>query len=316
VPPRARTGQLAAPEVLSGREAWFALNSIADLGAASLLRLARRFGSPKAALAASREELIVLGRISPEQADQICALAADPTRLRRQLARLARAGIRLLSLSEPLYPESLRALRTPPPLLYLKGQLKPRDSRAAAIVGTRNPTASGARLAREFALALAGQGRTIVSGLALGVDSAAHEGALEAGGRTIAVLGCGLSRVYPPENGPLAARIIEQGCLLAEVPPWASVSRGALLARDRIQAGLSQATVVVQAHESCGSIVAAKHSLACGRAVFAVPWECEPFAAGWERLRRMGAKRVNSAAELLRAFARLEPEPPTPAGLF
>ena len=303
-------------EPLSGQEAWFALNSVKDLGAASLLRLARRFGSPEAALAASREELIVLGRIASHQADQICALAADPASVRRQIAALAQARVRLLSVSDAKYPGSLLALRTPPPLLYLKGRLTRDDSRAVAVVGTRNPTPSAAHLARQLAAALARAGWTVVSGLALGIDTAAHEAALDSGGRTIAVLGCGLRRSYPPENAHLANSISRaaenQGCLLAEVPPWASVSRGALLARDRLQAGLSLATVVVQAHESCGSIVTAKHALACKRTLFAVPWECEPFAAGWKRLREMGAGRINSPADLIRALSRLQAEPPPP----
>jgi DNA processing protein len=310
VPSRARAGELARSKGgLSGREAWFALNSVEGLGAGSLLRLARRFGSPEAALAASREELIALGRIGAGEAERIRALAAEPESIRRRIAGLERHGIRLVCLGERSYPGSLLALRSPPPLLYLSGRLKSADRRAVAVVGTRSPTASGARLARQFARALAREGWTVVSGLALGIDAAAHEGALESGGRTIAVVGCGLRRVYPPENEGLAARVARQGCLVSEIPAESRVCRGSLLARDRIQAGLCAATVVVQGQENCGSMVTAKHALACGRAMFAVPWECDPFAAGWEKLRRMGARRVNSSEELVRALSDLEREP-------
>jgi DNA processing protein len=219
-------------------------------------------------------------------------------------------GITVLSLEEAQYPSLLRDLKSPPPLLYLRGALGDEDKRAVAVVGTRDPTSIAARLSRRLARGLAERGFTIVSGLARGVDTAAHRGALAAKqGRTVAVLGSGLLNIYPPENALLAARIRKRGCLLAEVPPDAQVDRRLLLARDRIQAALSLAVIVVQAYPECGSIVTAQHALRCRRTLFGVPWPQGPFADGWRQLHLMGAHVVERDVDLDALAAQLDSGP-------
>lgn len=293
---------------------WAALNQIEGLGAAAMLRLARVFGSPEDALRASREELVLRGRLSPGQAREVARAPDSLDLLAERIAAWAEAGIALIAIGDPDYPEGLSALRTPPPLLYVRGELAARDAHAVAVVGSREPTAEGEAVAERLAGGLAERGFTIVSGLARGIDTAGHRGALAAaGGRTVAVLGCGLRRVYPPENVALAEEIARRGCLVAEVPPEREVSRGLLLARDRIQAALSRAVIVVQAHRVCGSIVTASHAVACGRLLYGVPWAQPPFSEGWEKLGKMGARPLEPGADLdlvAQEIARAVPPPP------
>ncbi len=158
---------------------------------------------------------------------------------------------------------------------------------------------TGAMLARRLARDFAGRGFTIVSGLARGIDTAGHRGALSTKeGRTIAVLGSGLLRVYPPENTVLASQLARRGALVSEVPPDTEVDRRLLLARDRIQAGLSRAVIVVRAHQECGSIVTAQHAVHCGRLLFGVPSEVPRFGAGWRRLQGLGARPITPESDL------------------
>ncbi|UCC67003.1 MAG: DNA-processing protein DprA [Armatimonadota bacterium] len=286
----------AAPE---GALWWAALQEVEGVGAGTMLRLARVFGSAEGAVRASREELIARGGLSGEQADQVMGLRESAGRLRGRVQVWAEAGIELVGMDDARYPGGLRDLRSAPPLLYVRGTLIPEDARAVAVVGTREPSRAGARAARRLGRGLAERGFTIVSGLARGIDTAGHRGALAAEqGRTVAVLGCGLMQIYPPESGMLAARIAERGCLMAEVPPERRVDRRLLLARDRIQAALSRAVIVVQAHGECGSIVTARHARQCGRMLFAVAWEEPRFLAGWERLRELGARTIQADANL------------------
>jgi DNA processing protein len=271
---------------------WAALNRVDGIGAATMLRLAGVFGSPEAAVKASVEDLIARGRLTPGQAADVKSISLES--LRQMISAWSQAGIGLLSIGDERYPRSLLDLRTPPPLLYLRGAVTSEDARSVAIVGTREPTREGEEITAELAQKFAQRGLTDVSGLARGIDTAGHRGALLAPtGRTIAVLGSGLLRIYPPENAELAEAVASRGCLMAEVPPDAEVNRRSLLARDRIQAALSRAVIVVQAHRECGSIVTARHAVACRRLLFAVPWTDGPFAAGWERLRQMGALPIS-----------------------
>lgn len=298
---------------------WAALQQVEGVGAATMLRLARAFGSAEAALAASSEELMARGGLSREQAAGMAASAGALPALRSEIEGLEREGIRLLVIGEPGYPPELLDLRSPPPLLYVRGRLREEDRRAVAVVGTREASREGARLARKLGRGLAERGFTIVSGLARGIDTAGHRGALQAReGRTVAVLGCGVQRVYPPENGLLAAKIARRGCVLAEAPPQAEVHRRYLLARDRVQAALSRALIVVQAHGRCGSLVTARHAVRCGRLLLGVAWEQEPFAEGWERLQALGARRLEASTSLDEIAAEIErgPDPPSQVGLL
>ena len=275
------------------------MQEVAGLGPAAMLRLARVFGSPEQAVKASPQELMARGGLSEEQAAHMARAADSMAALRRRLERLGNHGITLCSLEDAGYPPGLLDLRSPPPLLHLRGALLPEDARAVSVVGSREPDQAGRRLARRLAQGLSERGFTIVSGLARGIDTAAHRGALASrAGRTIAVLGCGILHIYPPENGMLASRIARRGCLLSEVPPETEVDRRFLLARDRLQAALSQAVIVVQAYAQCGSIVTARHAQRCGRRLYGVPWQASPFREGWEKLQQLGADPVCDDTDL------------------
>jgi DNA processing protein len=290
------------------------MHQVEGIGAATMLRLARTFGSPAAAVQADPAALMSRGRLSAVQAEQMSAVRANLDALQEAISAMQERGISLCALGDPCYPGGLLALRNPPPLLYLRGDLRPDDERAVAIVGTREPTREGAWLAKWLARQLAERGITIVSGLARGIDTAGHRGALAAAqGRTIAVLGCGVLRLHPPENGVLAAQIARRGCLAGEIPPDREVERRFLLARDRIQAALSRAVIVAQAHRECGSMVTARHAVRCRRLLYAVPWTEEPFAEGWQRLQRLGARPVMRGTDLEALVAEIDATPrPSP----
>ncbi len=282
-----------------GAAGWLALQQAPGMGAAAMLRLARLFGSPEGALRAPIEDLVSRGGLSVDQATAVVQQRGQDEVLRRLIDDWRAQGIDLICIDDAKYPAQLRDLRTPPPLLYVRGSLTTGDARALAVVGTREPDRTAVelaqRLAREFSL----RGFTIVSGLARGIDTAGHRGALSPEqGRTVAVLGCGLLRVYPPHNARLAEEIAQHGCLLSEVPPEVDVQPGLLLARDRIQAALSRAVIVVQARGECGSIVTARHAVQCGRLLYAVPWDRPPFSEGWKILRSLGALPITAGADL------------------
>ena len=195
--------------------------------------------------------------------------------------------------------------------LWVRGTLPPPGLRIA-VVGTRTPSLVGRERARNWSRQLTESGVNVLSGLARGIDTEAHRAALAVGGRTIAVLGNGLFNIYPPENKALAARICRQGALVSELLPEATVSRHGLLARDRLQAALTQAVIVVQTHTGCGSLTTARYAVSCRRPLFALHWQEEPFTTGLARLRQIGAVSVgfDNLEEIFRAAA----EPPR--GLF
>ncbi|MBI4769983.1 MAG: DNA-protecting protein DprA, partial [Chloroflexi bacterium] len=219
-------------------------------------------------------------------------------------AELARtAGLGLLCWDDPGYPQLLLEIPNPPPLLYLKGQLTEADEWAVAVVGTRRATAYGREVARELSYQLAASGVTIVSGLARGIDSAAHMAALDAGGRTLAVLGCGLDRVYPSENARMAAAIARQGALLSEFAVGVPPESGNFPARNRVISGLTLGTLVVEAGEVSGALITAEMAAEHGRQVFVVPGSILSHASkGANRLIQDGAQLVRSADDILEAL--------------
>lgn len=291
---------------------WAALQRADGVGAATMLRLARAFGSPKAAVEAPPEDLRGRGGLTQDQAAQVGRAGEEIDALRAQLDAFTADGIRFVDIEDDGYPAALLDLRGPPPLLSVRGDLVPQDARAVAVVGTRRPDAEGARFARTIARELAERGFTIVSGLARGIDTAAHRGALDsASGRTIAVLGSGLMRIYPPENRSLAEAISRRGCLMSEVLPDTPVQRRLLLARNRIQAALSRAVIVVQAHRECGSLVTARQAEQCCRPLYAVPWPEHPFSEGWGSLQRLGARALQQAFDFDRLAAEIDAAPLT-----
>ncbi len=296
--------------------AWLALNHIPGAGAVTLRRLVSRFGSPQAALEAPAEDLVALGGLAVPQAHALKRLTADPDWLARLADDLRQCGTQLVSQENEAYPANLRLLRDAPPLLYVRGSLTADDDAAVAIVGTRTPSPCGAEAAQAIARSLAARGVTVVSGLAVGVDGAAHRGALAAG-RTIAVLGCGIDRIAPRQHEALGDEIIEAGALLSEVPPGTRASRETLLARNRIQAGLAKAVIVIQCRSRGGSFSTARRALQAGRSVFAVTWAQAEFGAGVTRLQQLGARAAGMneiiAAAAEAAFAALpQSAPPIP----
>jgi DNA processing protein len=247
---------------------WVALASVPGVGGKTVTRLLAHFGSVSAIFAASTEELAAVPRLATEQAQTIASLSLEPFEAR--IADYEAAGIRLITWEESAYPANLLLINDAPPLLLVRGDLLPADNRAVAIVGTREPRPVSADLAYELAAEFARCGWTVVSGLALGIDAAAHRGTLSEGGRTLAVLGSGVDTIYPRNHTKLAKAISEQGAVLSEVLPEARVSRQTLLARNRLTSGLSRAVIVVQSSADSGSAHTARRALEQGRLVLAI----------------------------------------------
>jgi DNA processing protein len=250
---------------------WVGLASIPGVGGKTIQSLLTHFGDLEAVFHASPESLRAVRGVGPiiSQAIQTINLA----QVEADLARFEAEGIQAITaLDVERYPAQLRrGLDDWPPVLFVRGRLVPRiDMPCVAIVGTRWPRPDRADLARQIAFELARRGLAIVSGLALGIDAAAHQGALDAGGRTLAVLGSGLKRIYPEANAPLADKIALDGAVLSETHPAVAVAPQRLVARNRIISGLSQAVIVVEAGEDSGSLIAARRAWDQGRAVFAM----------------------------------------------
>ncbi|HEV8200229.1 MAG TPA: DNA-processing protein DprA [Candidatus Polarisedimenticolia bacterium] len=214
--------------------------------------------------------------------------------------RARRLGVVVLTPDDPGYPPLLKGTADPPGVLYMRGGIAADDRLAIAVVGARRATPSGLELARRIGVDLARAGFTVVSGLARGIDAAAHRGALEGGGRTIAVLGSGLDRIYPEEHEALARSIVERGTLLSEQPPGVAPLGGHFPKRNRIIAGMAWATVVVEGTHNSGSLITANLALEEGRLVFAVPGNVgEPNAEGTNALLRSGAHCCRGAEDVL-----------------
>jgi DNA processing protein len=219
------------------------------------------------------------------------------------------SSVQTVARREPNYPTLLRELHDPPPMLYVRGEADALAATGVAVVGARACSAYGAQVARALARDLAAAGIVVVSGLARGVDGEAHRGALESGGRTIAVLGCGIDRDYPRSHAELARRIVSSGAVVSEYPPGVEPAPWRFPARNRIIAGLSLATVVVEARERSGALITADFALELGRDVFAVPGEITSgLSAGTNDLLRQGAAPLTSARDVLEALG-IEPTP-------
>ena len=289
--------------------------------------LLERFGSPAAVFAASPAELAKVGGIGPRLAADLptlssAAMADDTIALCRERdVQIAVEGAAVREVATdgdawperaipahpvPDYPPLLSRIDDPPGLLFVRGTLLPQDSLAVAIVGSRHATDYGLRVAERLGGDLARAGYTVVSGLARGIDAAAHRGALAAGGRTIAVLGSGVLEVYPPEHEDLATAVTEAGAVISEQPPLASPQRGAFPQRNRIVSGLSLGVIVVQASERSGALITARLAGEQGREVFAVPGPIDGrMSRGCHRLIRDGAKLVERVDDVLEEFGPL-----------
>jgi DNA processing protein len=249
---------------------WLALTSISGVGGVTVRRLIERFGSVEEVFDAPDDELLQVSRITPDVIAQMHAISLE--NLESDLASMSYDFLQVLTWDDDDYPENLRSISDAPPLLFVLGDMLRDDARAVAIVGTREPSPPRLALAEMMARELSGRGVTIVSGLALGIDSAAHRGALLAdGGRTLAVLGSGMRAIHPRENVPLAEEIATRGALISEFLPNTPARGQNLMARDRIISGLSLAVIVIEAGIKSGTLDTAAKAQRQGRALFAVP---------------------------------------------
>jgi len=277
---------------------WVAFNLVKGIGAVRLQALRDHFGDLAVAWQAPLEALRAAG-LSLKLAERVAQIRVQVD-LEKYLARIGSQGIQILTWEDELYPARLKEIDQPPPVLYVRGSLTAEDAWAVAVVGTRRVSAYGRQVAEELAANLAGNGVTVISGLARGVDGSAHQAALKAGGRTIAVLGCGVDRIYPPEHTQLADKIIANGALLSDYPPGTPPDASNFPPRNRIISGLSMATVVVEAGETSGALITAQFAVDQGREVFAVPGNIlAAQSKGTNRLIAQGAHPMLSAHDLL-----------------
>jgi DNA processing protein len=277
---------------------WVGFNLVKGIGAVRLQALRDHFGDLAVAWQAPLEALQAAG-LSLKLAERVAQIRVQVD-LEKYLARIGSQGIQILTWEDELYPARLKEIDQPPPVLYVRGSLTAEDAWAVAVVGTRRVSAYGRQVAEELAANLAGNGVTVISGLARGVDGSAHQAALKAGGRTIAVLGCGVDRIYPPEHTQLADKIIASGALLSDYPPGTPPDASNFPPRNRIISGLSMATVVVEAGETSGALITAQFAVDQGREVFAVPGNILAVQSkGTNRLIAQGAHPMLSAHDLL-----------------
>lgn len=265
-----------------------------------LLSLLKRYPRPQDIFRASRRDLMQVEGMTESIVQRILnAPALSP----QQRQRWLQSGARLLTWQDSSYPDSLRELADFPPLLFVKGVLQEQDRFALAIVGTRQPSAYGKAVAERFAYELSRHGITIVSGGARGIDTAAHVGALRAGKRTIAVLGCGIDVVYPAESAELFQRIANQGALLSEYPPGVQPEAWRFPARNRLVSALALGVLVVEAPADSGALITANYALEQGKPVFAIPGNIDSAkSAGSNRLIKEGATLTDSVEDILRAL--------------
>lgn len=284
------------PSSIPDARAWLTLLHAPGIGPAHYARLLACLGTPARVLAASPPELRQCG-LSDATLDHL--RSPDAARLEQSLAWLAEPGNHLITCQDPRYPALLAEIPDPPPLLFVRGDPTVLDQPQLAMVGSRNPTPAGLQAAHDFAAHLAGAGMTITSGLALGIDGAAHYGALDGPGRSIAVMGTGLDRVYPARHRDLAHQIAAQGALVSEFPPGTPPKADHFPRRNRIISGLSLGTLVVEAALRSGSLITARLALEQGREVFAMPGSIHnPLARGCHALIRQGAKLVENAQDI------------------
>lgn len=275
------------------------LSLVSGVGPLTRLALLERFDSPAAVLSASFQELCEVRGVGKKLAEAIQA-APREVNAEEELDFCHAQGIRVLLDSDADYPARLQEIHDTPGVLFMQGQLLPVDELAIAVVGTRHATAYGQKQADRLAGGLARAGYTIVSGLARGIDAAAHRAALAAGGRTIAVLGSGIHNLYPPEHRELAREVTAAGALLSEAPPRTPPLSGAFPQRNRLISGLCLGTLVIEAADRSGALITARHATEQGREVFAVPGSIDSrMSRGCHKLIRDGAKLVENVDDIL-----------------
>jgi DNA processing protein len=289
------------------REALVALNLIEHVGPVRVRQMLEHFGDAPAILRASKSQLLQVRGIGEDTAGAIAAWEKT-TDLSAELKRIAEFGCHIVTQDDPVYPESLRQIYDPPIVLYVKGELSAKDKNSVAMVGSRMTTHYGIETARKLAYQLAYLGVTVVSGGARGIDTAAHQGALSGKGRTVAVLGTGINLVTPPENAKLFEQIAANGALITQFPFNRPADKQSFPIRNRIVAGMTLGTVVVEANLTSGALITANFAIEYGRQVFAVPGRIDsPRSKGCHDLIKKGAKLCEGAEDILSEFEYLFP---------
>lgn len=292
---------------MDAREALIALNMVDRVGPIRLRHLLGHFADPPAILAASREQLMRVPGIGDDTAQSITSWESSVD-LAGELKRIRDYGCQVLIETDAAYPVHLREIYDPPIVLYVRGELRPEDANAIALVGSRQSTPYGTEVSRRLGYQLGQLGITVVSGGARGIDTAAHQGALAARGRTVCVLGTGISQIFPPENAGLYERTAASGAILTQFPFNRPADKQTFPIRNRIVAGMTLGTVVVEANLASGALITAKFAADYGRQVFAVPGRIDsPRSKGCHELIRQGARLCESAEDILSEFEYLFP---------
>jgi DNA processing protein len=288
---------------MTNKDALLILNAVCGLGPVRTKDLIASFGSASKVLAASREELLAVGNIPEHAASNLLSFPKEKF-LAHEYELLLRHRVEALTIEDRRYPSQLLEIYDAPVVLYVKGNIEALASFSVALVGSRRASLYGLGIAKKFAVELAQLGIPVVSGMARGIDTAAHEGALQAKGTTVAVLGCGLEHVYPSENAKLSQAIAQNGAVVSEFPMITPPASFNFPRRNRIISGLSRGVVVVEAALKSGALITSDFALEHGREVFAVPGQVNSLAAqGTNQLIKQGAKLVTSVEDILEDLA-------------
>ncbi|MFH1185569.1 MAG: DNA-processing protein DprA [Chloroflexota bacterium] len=283
------------------RPYWLGFNLVRGIGAVRLRSLIDHFGDAQAAWNGTADQLRAAG-LGAKTIARLVALRSDVD-IDLLWQRVESQGVKILTSEDEAYPKRLKEIDQPPPVLFVRGDWSPGDEFAVAIVGTRRVTPYGRQITEQLSGYLAANGITIISGLARGVDEIAHSAALSAGGRTAAVLGSGVDRIYPPENRALAEKIIESGALLSDYPMGTAPESSNFPPRNRIISGLAMATIVVEAGETSGALITSEFAAEQGRDVFAVPGSIlAPQSKGTNKLIQNGALPLLSPEDVLQGL--------------
>jgi DNA processing protein len=283
-------------------EKWLKLAGAQGVGPVIFGKLLSYFGPPERALGASVSELAKVEGIGLHTAEKI-AMSRDKTDTAGEIELAEKLGVTIIHLQDQRYPSLLKQIYDPPPVLYIKGTITEQDNLSVAIVGSRRCSLYGSEQSSRFAHILAGAGFTICSGMARGIDTAAHQGALAAGGRTFAIQGCGLANIFPPENKKLFEQIAESGACISELPLRYEPLAENFPSRNRIIAGLSLGTIVIEAGSNSGALITAKAALEYNREVMAVPGKIDsPLSRGANRLIKEGAKLIDGIEDIMEAL--------------
>jgi DNA processing protein len=286
---------------MTSPEALVALNMVADIGTIRLNKLLGYFGKPENIFKAPQEKLVRIYGIGEKTAGKIASFREQD--LDREFALAKKQGLKIITQDDESYPENLKNIPDPPIVLYIKGELEKEDKFSIAIVGSRRASFYGLSLAEKFAFELSARGFTVVSGMARGIDTSAHKGALKEAGRTIAVMGSGFNQIYPQENKKLSEKISQNGAVISELPLDAEPLPQNFPRRNRVISGLSLGVLVVEAAQNSGALITADFALEQGREVFALPGKVDSRTSfGTNGLIKQGAKLVSCVDDILEEF--------------